>query len=356
MNRIENLQKRMLREHVDLCLISDCKAIAYFIHQHFSVGERLIALIVKPTGKPILYLNKLIPAVVNEEIELIRISDTDNAVEMLAQHCRKKKAAVDKTFPARFLLPLMKETEGAEFETAVLVDSLRAVKSEDEKEKMRIASLNNDRVMAKVRELIQIGKSEKMLEKEIKEAFREIAGSEPSFDTIVAYQEHCADPHAVPSDKVLEEGMSVIVDMGCIYQGYCSDMTRTFFVNTNPIKEIYDTVLKANLAGIAAVKPGAKFSDVDRAARKIIEDAGYGEFFIHRLGHGIGMEVHEPFDVSATNDAVIEEGMCFSIEPGIYLEGKCGVRIEDLVLVTKEGCEVLNHDSKTDEILIRPIS
>ncbi len=353
MNRIKELQRRMLQQKIDVCLISDCKAIDYFIHQRFSVGERLIALIVKPNGNPILYLNKLIPFASSENIDLIRISDTDDAVKMIAEHCHEKKVAIDKMWPAHFLLRLMRDARKAEFETAVLVDSLRAVKSEEEKEKMRIASLNNDRVMAKVRELIQIGKSEKQLEKEIREAFKEIAKSEPSFGTIVAYQEHCADPHAMPSDKILEEGMSVIVDMGCIYEGYCSDMTRTFFVNKNPIKEIYHTVLKANLAGIAAVKPGARFLDVDRAARKVIEDAGYGDCFIHRLGHGIGLEVHEPFDVSATNDAVIEEGMCFSIEPGIYIEGKVGVRIEDLVLVTKDGCEVLNHDSKTDEVLIR---
>lgn len=353
MNRIENLQKRMLQEEIDICLISDCKAIDYFIHQRFSSGERLIALIVKPLGKPRLYLNKLIPFKANEAIELIRISDTDNVIRMIAEHCHGKKVAIDKMWSAHFLLQLIAESKDAEFETAVLIDSLRAVKSEDEKDKMRIASLHNDRVMARVRNLIQIGKSEKQLEMEIREAFREIAKSEPSFDTIVAYQEHCADPHAVPSDKILEEGMSVIVDMGCLYDGYCSDMTRTFFVNENPIKEIYDTVLKANLAGIAAVKPGVRFSEVDQAARKVIEEAGYGEYFIHRLGHGIGMEVHEPFDVSATNNALIEEGMCFSIEPGIYIEGKYGVRIEDLVLVTKEGCEVLNHDSKTNEILIR---
>lgn len=353
MNRIEQLQMRMRKEKIDICLISDSKAIDYFINQRFHSGERLIALIVEKNCKPCLYLNKLIPCNLNEYFDLVRISDTDNAICMLAKKCNGKHVAIDKMWPSHFLLELMQETSQATFTTAILVDSLRSIKSEEEKEKMRRASLNNDKVMAKVRELIQLGKSEKQLENEIRLLFKEIADSDPSFETIVAYQENCADPHAVPSDKILEEGMSVIVDMGCVYEGYCSDMTRTFFVNKNPIQEIYDTVLQANLAGIAAIKPGAKFSDVDRAARRVIEDAGYGEYFIHRLGHGIGLEVHEPFDVSAVNNTLIEEGMCFSIEPGIYIEGKYGVRIEDLVLVTKDGCEVLNHDSKTDEVLIR---
>ena len=116
-------------------------------------------------------------------------------------------------------------------------------------------------------------------------------------------------------------------------------------------KGIYDTGLKANLAGIAAVKPGMPCRDIDLAARKVIEDAGYGEYFIHRLGHGIGMEVHEPFDVSATDEVIVQEGMCFSIEPGIYIPGRVGIRIEDLVCVTKDGCRVLNSYPKDQEVL-----
>ena len=136
-----------------------------------------------------------------------------------------------------------------------------------------------------------------------------------------------------------------------VVDGYCSDMTRTFFVGFNPEMELYDLVRRANLAGIAAVKPGIPFKDIDRAARTVIEDAGYGEFFTHRLGHGIGMEVHEPFDVSATDDVIVQEGMCFSIEPGIYLSGDTGVRVEDLVLVTEDGVEVLNHYPKNLQII-----
>ena len=124
-----------------------------------------------------------------------------------------------------------------------------------------------------------------------------------------------------------------------------SDMTRTMFFGapTDEMKRVYELVRRANLAGKAAVKPGARLCDVDHAARQVIEEAGYGEYFIHRTGHGIGLEVHEPPDVSAVCERVLEPGMIFSIEPGIYLSGKFGVRIEDLVTVTQDGCEVLNQ-------------
>jgi Xaa-Pro dipeptidase len=212
------------------------------------------------------------------------------------------------------------------------------------------ASLVNDSVMAEVAKMIAVGKSEMQLRYEIDALFAKVSDGN-SFETIVAYGDHAADPHGVPGERVLKAGESVVVDMGCIVDGYCSDMTRTFFVGENPEKEIYNTVLRANLAGIAAVRPGIPFREIDLSARRVIEEAGYGEYFTHRLGHGIGMDVHEPFDVSAADEVIVREGMCFSIEPGIYIPGRVGVRIEDLVCVTKDGCRVLNAYPKDQEIL-----
>ena len=352
MNRIEKLQQRMKEQQVDTCLISDRDAMQYFIQKGFSCGERMVVLAVKQQGRPLLFLNELFPTEQLEGVELIRFKDTDDSVLLLKEHCTGPVIGIDKAWPSGFLLRLMQLLPECQFtDGATLSNQIRSIKSQQEQQKMRRASQLNDAVMQKVRTFLRPGVTEKQVAEQIHEAFRQIAQSEPSFDTIVAFQENCADPHAIPGSKVLEAGMSVIVDMGCRFEGYCSDMTRTFFLEENTMEEIYQIVLKANLAAIAAVGPHATFRDVDLAARRVIEEAGYGPYFIHRTGHGIGLSVHEPYDVSSVNDAPLQPGMCFSIEPGIYLPHQGGVRIEDLVLVTEDGCEVLNHDPKDQPVI-----
>ena len=153
---------------------------------------------------------------------------------------------------------------------------------------------------------------------------------------------------------MLKNGDSVILDVGLVLDDYCSDMTRTVFCGapTDEQKRVYDLVLRANEAGRRAVRPGVPLKEIDRAARSVIEDAGYGAYFIHRTGHGIGLDVHEFPDVSASSEAVCAPGMVFSVEPGVYLPGRFGVRIEDLVAVTEDGGETLNvksHEMKVIE-------
>ncbi len=350
--RIKKLQELMVSEGLSTCVISDSAAIHYFIDKVFHCGERVVALVVYQNQKSKLLLNDLFPITSIEEVELVRYNDAHDGVLCLSRLIEGNVVGVDKALPSGTLLRLMELRENVQFKNgAQYIDLIRSIKSKEEQEKMRQASLLNDRVMVEVRKLIQVGKSERQLRDEIDQLFMGISNGKPSFSTIVAYGENCADPHANPQDKLLEKGMSVIIDMGCKYQGYCSDMTRTFFIEENNLKEIYEVVLAANLAAINCVKPGVSFKEVDLAARKIIEEAGYGEQFIHRTGHGIGLEVHEPYDVSSANEMLIKEGMCFSIEPGIYIEGVGGVRIEDLVLVTDDGCEVLNHYPKNQEVL-----
>ena len=170
----------------------------------------------------------------------------------------------------------------------------------------------------------------------------------PSFTTIVSFGANAADPHHEPDDTVLKPGDCVLFDMGCIKDRYCSDMTRTWFCGQPTEKQaaVHDLVRRANEAAEALIKPGVRLCDLDAAARSLITAAGYGEYFNHRLGHFIGQTDHEKGDVSSANTAVAKPGMIFSIEPGIYLPGEFGVRIEDLVLVTETGCEVLNHNDK----------
>ena len=162
-----------------------------------------------------------------------------------------------------------------------------------------------------------------------------------------------ADPHHGPDGTVFNRGDVVLFDVGCKQGWYCSDMTRTFFTAepTEHQRAVYETVRRANEAAEKIVRPGVTFAQIDLTARKVIEDAGWGDYFTHRLGHQIGLVDHEPGDVSATHDEPVREGQVFSIEPGIYLPGDIGVRVEDLVIVTADGCEVLNHYSKDLTVL-----
>lgn len=347
MDPISCLVSRLKENKLDAALVSDPNAIFYFTGTRFSPGERLLALVVKQDGSWKLCINILFPY--EGAVPTLWYSDAQDGVQLLSEELTGT-VAVDKGFPARFLLRLQQVKPELKLVLGTVIDEVKAIKTPQEQEKMLRASCFNDSVMARVAKRIQVGKTEARLREEIDEIFRrETQGN--SFDTIVAYGDHAADPHGVPGDRVLKAGEAVVVDMGCVVDGYCADMTRTFFVGENTEKEIYDTVLRANLAGIAAVRPGIPFKQIDLAARRVIEEAGYGDYFIHRLGHGIGMEVHEPFDVSATNETIVREGMCFSIEPGIYIPGRVGIRIEDLVCVTKDGCRVLNAYPKDQEVL-----
>ena len=187
----------------------------------------------------------------------------------------------------------------------------------------------------------------------VKEGFELRGASGESFGAIVAFGANASDPHHGNDDTRLRDGDCVLIDMGCVWKDYCSDMTRTKFFRsvTQEQKEVYEIVRKANETAKAMIRPGVRFCDIDAAARDVIEEAGYGEYFTHRLGHGIGLTEHEPEDVGPANPHPVKPGMVFSIEPGIYLPGKFGVRIEDLVIVTEDGCECINKDSRELQVI-----
>ena len=218
---------------------------------------------------------------------------------------------------------------------------------------MRAASKINDQAMVRFRELVKEGITEKEIADQTLEIYKELGAEGFSFDPIVSFGANAADPHHMPDDTVLKAGDVILFDVGCIKGGYCSDMTRTFCYKevTAKNKEIYDLVLNANRSAIAKIKPGVPLCELDKTARDIITEAGYGEGFNHRLGHFIGLSEHEFGDVSLTNETKAEPGMIFSIEPGIYLPGDTGVRIEDLVLVTEDGVEVLNSYTKELQVI-----
>jgi len=234
-----------------------------------------------------------------------------------------------------------------------LMLQLRMVKSEEELEFMIGAQRIAERALEDILKEIHPGVSEKEIAARLQYLMLHYGASDMSFDPIVVSGPNGSLPHGVPSEKLIRSGEFVTMDFGCVYRGYCSDMTRTVAVGsvTDEMREVYDTVLKAQLAGIAAAKAGAAGKEVDGAARDVITDAGYGAYFGHSFGHGVGVEIHEAPNASPMNEKPLPEGAVISAEPGIYLPGKLGIRIEDVIVLTKDGCRNITRAPKELMIL-----
>jgi len=228
------------------------------------------------------------------------------------------------------------------------ISGFRAVKEAWELDRMRKAQKMTDLAFSQVLPRIRAGMTEKELQAELIYCMYKNGAEGLSFDPIVVSGPNTSLPHGVATDRVIREGDFITMDFGIIYGGYCSDMTRTVAVGfaTEEMQKVYDTVLQSQLAGIAATRAGVTGRDVDGAARKVIADAGYGEYFGHGYGHCIGMECHEMPSCSPGGTTELEPGMVSSAEPGIYLPGKFGVRIEDLVIVTADGCDNITASPK----------
>ena len=228
------------------------------------------------------------------------------------------------------------------------ITSLRMIKSADEIALMKSAQEIAERAFTHILDFIKPGVTEREVSLEL-DYFMLRSGAEAlSFETIAVSGVNSSMPHGVPSDKKIENGDFVTMDYGAVCGGYHSDMTRTVAVGNVSAeqKKVYDTVLKAQLAALEAMRPGVRCADADRAARDVIEAAGYGEFFGHGTGHGVGIEIHEEPRVSPTAVDILETGNVVTDEPGIYLPGQFGVRIEDMVLITENGFENLTKAPK----------
>jgi len=340
-------------------IISDPVVIFYLTGAKIEPGERLLALYLNRQGGHKLLVNDLFRQTKDLGVEIRYYNDTQDGVEILSSFADPKAPiAIDKNWPARFLLRLQELGCGSRYvNSSAIVDGVRRIKTPEEQEKMRKASRGNDAVMGKLVKLL----SENHTELELKDLLLKVYQSEGfqdfSFEPITAFAGNAADPHHRPDSSRGHYGDGVVLDIGGLMDDYCSDMTRTVFLGTvsERQREIYEIVREANRRGIAAAKPGARMCDVDNAARGYITEKGYGKYFTHRTGHSIGLEVHETGDVSAVNEAIIQPGQCFSVEPGIYLpEENLGVRIEDLVLITEDGCEVLNSYPKELQVIPFP--
>jgi len=224
---------------------------------------------------------------------------------------------------------------------SALMLKLRSTKDAAEVEALIAAQRIAESALAQILTELRPGVTEKHIAARLQYLMLDAGAEKMSFDPIVASGQNGSMPHAVPTDRVLAKGEFVTMDFGCIYHGYCSDMTRTVCIGQpiEEMREVYDIVLQAQLAGIASAKAGVSGAAIDGAARKVIEDAGYGDYFGHSFGHGVGVEIHESPNASPSNSEPIPAGAVISAEPGIYLPGRFGVRIEDVLVLHGDGCE-----------------
>lgn len=230
----------------------------------------------------------------------------------------------------------------------VNIDDLRNVKDEKEIKNIEKACEIASKCYKHIINFVKVGMKEKEIENELISYMKSLGASKESFATIVASGKRGALPHGVASNKRVKKGEFITLDYGCIYNGYCSDITRTFSLGeaSKELKKIYKIVKEAQSLAINGVKEGIRASEIDKLARDYITSKGYGRYFTHSTGHGLGIEVHDPIAVSTSSKIILEENMVITIEPGIYIDGLGGVRIEDDVLVTKDGYKILTKASK----------
>jgi Xaa-Pro aminopeptidase len=229
---------------------------------------------------------------------------------------------------------------------------LRAIKDADEIERLADAGAAADATLEEIVKVRFAGRTENEVAADLAALLRKHGHSQVDF-TVVGSGPNGANPHHEASDRTIQDGDMVVMDFGGLKEGYGSDTTRTVHVGepTDEEREVFEVVRAAQQAGYEAVRPGVTCQDIDRAARKVISDAGYGEYFIHRVGHGIGITTHEPPYMVEGEEHLLQPGMCFSIEPGIYLPGRFGVRIEDIVVVTEDGGRRLNNTNREMRIV-----
>ncbi|MFA9375182.1 MAG: M24 family metallopeptidase [Lachnotalea sp.] len=348
--RLNKVLVQLKENETEQMIITDPATIFYLTGKWVDPGERLLALYINIEGTNRLFLNELFTVPVDLGVEKVWFSDIEDGVSLIAKVTDSTKTlGIDKNMAARFLLRLMELNSGSTYINASkYVDDVRACKDDEEQKFMKTVSKINDIAMKEFKGLIKSGITEMEMASQMEEIYRNLGADGFSFEPLVGFGKNAAIGHHSAGNAVLKEGDCVLVDVGCKKDNYCADMTRTFFYKsvTEEQKKVYELVKKANETAENMIKPGVRFCDIDQAARTIISEAGYGAKFTHRLGHSIGIEVHEYGDVSSANENMVKEGMIFSIEPGIYLEDNFGVRIEDLVLVTKDGMQRLNNYTK----------
>jgi Xaa-Pro aminopeptidase len=367
-DRIARARGAMAEQGVTALLIGVGADLRYLTGYPATPLERLTMLVLARTGEPILIAPRLeamaaegCPAAVGGAVTVVPWDETDDPHDVVAAHLARsggwtdgERVLVSGDLWAMHILALQRVLPGAGFGLATdVLRGLRVRKAQDEVELLRAAAHGADRVIDAIAAGPIVGRTEIDIAREIRDRLEDEEHDAPSF-AIVGSGPNSASPHHHPTDRVIQAGEALVLDIGGIRHGYSSDTTRTLWVTgSDPVHEpdaeflrIYDLVRQANASATAAVRPGTSCEAIDAEARSVIAEAGYGEAFLHRTGHGIGVEVHEEPYIVKGNAEALEPGMAFSIEPGIYLAGRYGVRIEDIVVCGEAGADVLNVSSR----------
>ncbi len=353
--RVKKVLEEMENQGIDQLLVTDPTSI-YYLTGHFeNPWERFWAFYVNRDGSYRVIANRLFSLTEIDDADILWYSDGESAVEKFRPLVDGAQTlSVDGTMAAKFLLEMMEKKVAAGYrDGSEVMKRVRACKDSHEQEKMADVSEINDAAMAEFQKLIREGVTELDIADAMLKIYKSLGADGYSFEPLIAFGANAALGHHAPDKTVLKKGDCLLFDVGCKKDGYCADMTRTFFFGEpdEESRKVYETVLAAQKAAEAVIRPGIALKEIDKVARDIITEAGYGAYFTHRLGHFIGYDVHEAGDVSPTSDIIARPGMVFSIEPGVYLPGKVGVRIEDLVIVTEDGVRILNHYPKELQVI-----
>ncbi|RIW38406.1 aminopeptidase P family protein [Bacillus salacetis] len=363
-SRIEKLQSWLDDQNIEAVFINSKENVFYLSSFLTDPHERLMGLFLFNGADPLFVL----PAMEEGQLksagwthEIIGYSDHENPWDLIREAVKKRntagagKVALEKEVlsysRSEEFLSLFTDTEVIDAEEKL--NELRVVKDDQEIEILRRAAEMADFGVQTGVDALTEGVTEMEVLAKIEYELKKKGIREMSFSTMVLFGEKSGEPHGNPGNRKLQPGDFVLFDLGVVLDGYCSDITRmvAFKSVSDQQKEIYETVLKAEKASLEASRPGSRIGDLDSTARKIITDAGYGDFFPHRIGHGMGINVHEFPSMSHLNDGILKAGMVYTIEPGIYLPDVGGVRIEDDVLVTEEGYETLTKFPKELQII-----
>lgn len=353
-SRLDIIKDKMKERELDGLILFPSSNQYYLTGFRTFPGERLLLTIIPANGKPFFIAPMLYGSQVEKESwikDIITWRDEDKPYELLKgimeqRGLNRGHFAVDDNMYAVQLLSIIQALPQAQFlPMGDLLGGLRLLKSPEEVDKIREAGRIVDEVVEEVKKGARPGMTEIEIAALMEFEMRKRGSEGPSFETIVGSGPNSALPHYNAGERKVSPGEFMVLDFGATYRGYCSDTTRTLCMGepSAKMREVYNVVKEAQEIGVRTVKPGIKAREVDEAVRKYITEKGYGEYFTHRTGHGLGLEIHEEPYISGISESVLKPGMVFSIEPGIYINGEFGVRIEDIVVVTEDGCERLNN-------------